>query len=156
MWLFATPWTVACRVPLSMGFLRQEYWNFSSRGSSWPRNQTQVSRVSYIPRWVFFVFCFFFHHWATMEAPNALEMALKFSLNLLRSSSPPAVCVAMGHPDWSAHRPAQNPKADTLPCYPSVVQRSAAECHLRTCWKCRFPGSNLGVPNQSLHFHKTP
>ena len=24
---FATPWTVACRVPLSMGFSRQEYWS---------------------------------------------------------------------------------------------------------------------------------
>ena len=23
---FATPWTVACQAPLSMGFLRQEYW----------------------------------------------------------------------------------------------------------------------------------
>ena len=25
--LFATIWTVACLSPLSMGFLRQEYWN---------------------------------------------------------------------------------------------------------------------------------
>ena len=24
---FATPWTVACQAPLSMGFSRQEYWN---------------------------------------------------------------------------------------------------------------------------------
>ena len=24
---FATPWTVACQAPLSMGFPRQEYWN---------------------------------------------------------------------------------------------------------------------------------
>ena len=103
-----------------------------------------------------FFFFFFFNHWATMKAPNALETALKFSLNLLRPTSPPAVWVAMGHPDWSAHRPARSPKADTLPWYPSVVQRSAVECHLRTCWKCRFPGSNLGVPNQSLRFHKTP
>ena len=23
----ATPWTVACQVPLSMGFFRQEYWS---------------------------------------------------------------------------------------------------------------------------------
>ena len=27
IWLFATPWTVACQVPLSMGFSRQEYWS---------------------------------------------------------------------------------------------------------------------------------
>ena len=27
VWLFATPWTVACWTPLSMEFSRQEYWN---------------------------------------------------------------------------------------------------------------------------------
>ena len=26
-WLFATPWSVACQAPLSMGFSRQEYWS---------------------------------------------------------------------------------------------------------------------------------
>ena len=33
--LFATPWTVACQAPLSMGFSRREYWSglpFSSPG----------------------------------------------------------------------------------------------------------------------------
>ena len=33
--LFATPWTVACQAPLSMGFSRQEYWSglpFTSPG----------------------------------------------------------------------------------------------------------------------------
>ena len=25
--LFATPWTVACRAPLCLGFPRQEYWS---------------------------------------------------------------------------------------------------------------------------------
>ena len=24
---FATPWTIACQTPLSMGFFRQEYWS---------------------------------------------------------------------------------------------------------------------------------
>ena len=27
VWLFATPWTVACQALLSMGFHRQEYWS---------------------------------------------------------------------------------------------------------------------------------
>ena len=27
VWLFATPWTVACQVPLSVDFSRPEYWN---------------------------------------------------------------------------------------------------------------------------------
>ena len=45
--LFATPWTVAHQVPLSMGLSRQEYWSglpFPSPGeSSRPRDRTQVS-----------------------------------------------------------------------------------------------------------------
>ena len=27
VWLFVTPWTVACQAPLSVGFSRQEYWS---------------------------------------------------------------------------------------------------------------------------------
>ena len=27
VWLSATPWTMACQAPLSMGFSRQEYWS---------------------------------------------------------------------------------------------------------------------------------
>ena len=27
VWLFTTPWTVACQAPLSMGFSWQEYWS---------------------------------------------------------------------------------------------------------------------------------
>ena len=27
VWLFATPWIVACQAPLSMGLSRQEYWS---------------------------------------------------------------------------------------------------------------------------------
>ena len=46
--LFATLWTVAHQVLLSIGFSRHEYWNGlhampSSKGSSWPRNWTCVS-----------------------------------------------------------------------------------------------------------------
>ena len=46
--LFVTLWTVACQVPLSMGFSRQEYWSGLvampfSRGSSQPRDLSHVS-----------------------------------------------------------------------------------------------------------------
>ena len=45
--LFATPWTVACQAPLSMGILQARMLERvampSSRGSSQPRDQTQVS-----------------------------------------------------------------------------------------------------------------
>ena len=41
----ATPWTIACQTPLSIGFPRQEYWSAISfsRGSSQPKDLTQVS-----------------------------------------------------------------------------------------------------------------
>ena len=48
--LFATLWTVAHQAPLSMEFSRQEYQSglpFSSpRGSSQPRDRTQVSSIA--------------------------------------------------------------------------------------------------------------
>ena len=64
--LFATSWPVAHQAPLSMEFSRQEYWSevviSSSRGSSQPRNQTHISCVSCILRWILY-------HCATWEAP---------------------------------------------------------------------------------------
>ena len=33
--IFATPWTVAYQVPLSMGFSRQEYWSGAPLPSPW-------------------------------------------------------------------------------------------------------------------------
>ena len=45
----ATPWTVACQVPLSTGFFQARTLDWVaisfSRGSPLPRNQTQVSGV---------------------------------------------------------------------------------------------------------------
>ena len=43
------PWIVACQAPLSMEFSRQEYWSVampSSRGSSQPRDQIQISPIA--------------------------------------------------------------------------------------------------------------
>ena len=45
----ATPWTVARQAPLSKGLSRQKYWQVAisfSTGSSWPRDQTQVSCIA--------------------------------------------------------------------------------------------------------------
>ena len=62
--LCPTPWTVAHQVPLSMEYSRQEYWSGLlfpySRGSSWPRERTQIScfgRWSHFrnPNWGFTV-----------------------------------------------------------------------------------------------------
>ena len=44
--LCATPWTIACQAPLSMGILQARILGWvampSSRGSSHPRDQTQI------------------------------------------------------------------------------------------------------------------
>ena len=50
--LCVTPWTAAQQAPMFVGFSRQQYWKWvavpSSKGSSQPRDRTQVSYVSYI------------------------------------------------------------------------------------------------------------
>ena len=65
--LFATPWTVAYQVLLSMGFSRHEYWSglpFPSAGeSSQPRDRTRVSLIAGGR----------FTIWAVREAPSARE-----------------------------------------------------------------------------------
>ena len=56
IWLSVTTWTIAHQAPLSIGFSRQEYWSgfpiSYSRGSSRPRDQTHISYISCIGRWV--------------------------------------------------------------------------------------------------------
>ena len=56
--LFVTLWTVAHQAPLSMGILQARILGWvdmrSSRGSSQPRDQTRVSDVSCIGRWVLY------------------------------------------------------------------------------------------------------
>ena len=50
VWLFATPWTVVCQAPLSMGILQATMLEWIamtfSRGSSQPRDHTHISYVS--------------------------------------------------------------------------------------------------------------
>ena len=57
--LFATPWTVDCQAPPSMGFSRWQYWSglpFPSLGDL--PDRAWVSCVSHVGRWVLY-------HWAT-------------------------------------------------------------------------------------------
>ena len=55
---FAIQWTVAYQAPLPMEFSKQEYWcklPFPTPGeSSWPRDQTCVSWVPCIVRWILY------------------------------------------------------------------------------------------------------
>ena len=60
------PWTVARQAPLSMDYLRQEYWNglpFSPPGDfPEPGDQTHVSCISCTDRWILY-------HYVAWEAP---------------------------------------------------------------------------------------
>ena len=68
IWLFATPWTVACQAPLSMGILLARVLGWvampSSRESSQPRVWTQVSHIAGR----------FFNVWTTREAQEPRSM----------------------------------------------------------------------------------
>ena len=61
-WLFVTQWTIAGQAPLFIGFFSILKWVAmpSSRGSSQPRDQTQVSHITGR----------FFIVWATRETPR--------------------------------------------------------------------------------------
>ena len=62
--LFVTPWTIAHQATLSMVFSRQEYWSgLPSKVSSWPRDQTCISYVSFISRQVLY-------HWCHLASPS--------------------------------------------------------------------------------------
>ena len=74
VWLFATLWTVAHQAPLSMGILQARILEWvsmlSSRGSSQPRNWTQVSCIA----------GGFFYHLSHQGSPRILEwVAYPFS-----------------------------------------------------------------------------
>ena len=64
VWLFVTPWTVACQAPLSIRILQARIQEWvamqSSKGSSRLRDWTQVSCITGR----------FFTIWATREAPE--------------------------------------------------------------------------------------
>ena len=68
--LFATPWTVAFRAPLSMGFPRQEYWSglpFPPSGDlPNPGDESCISCSFCIGRWILY-------HQATWEAQALME-----------------------------------------------------------------------------------
>ena len=63
---FATPWTVACQAPLSVGFPRQEYWSGLSLPSpgdlsnplDQTRGRTQGTYVSCIGRQILYHWCY--------------------------------------------------------------------------------------------------
>ena len=49
VWLFVTPWTVACQAPLSIGFPRQEYWSRLSFPTPGDLRDPGIEHVSLTP-----------------------------------------------------------------------------------------------------------
>ena len=75
VWLCVTLWTVACQVPLSLGFSRQEYWG----GLLYPLQRELpnpgIEPISPALQAVFFLF--FFYHFATGEVQKEYRKRLK-------------------------------------------------------------------------------
>ena len=70
VWLFATPWTVVCQAPLSMGFFRQKYWGklpFPTPGDLFNPGIKPSSLVSPALAGEFF---FFFLYWRIIALQN--------------------------------------------------------------------------------------
>ena len=127
--LFATPWTVAHQAPLSMEFSRLEYWSrlwFPIPGGSFQsRDQTHVSFISCIGRWIL-------HHWATWK-PSSLCILCQIILsywvaNLLEDP------ISSIYAKWSESR--------------SVVSDSLPPHWLYSSWNSL--GQNTGVSRLSL------
>ena len=80
--LFATPWTVACQAPLSIGILQTRILECvaisSSRGSSWPRDWICLSCVS--SHWQAYELCLFPFHYYAIEVPPQFNQAAIFHL----------------------------------------------------------------------------
>ena len=62
VWLFATLWTIAHQAPFSMGILQARILEWaampSSRESFQPKDQTHISYISCIGRWVLYHYCY--------------------------------------------------------------------------------------------------
>ena len=79
--LFGTPWTVACQAPLTVEFFRQEYWGGAisySRGSSWPRDRTCISCISYTGRQTLYHHTTVYFSWK--EIKHRITVTPKFNM----------------------------------------------------------------------------
>ena len=77
--LFATPWTIACQAPLSMGFSRQEYWSglpFPSPGDFPNPGIKPASRMSPAVAGAFFTAS------TAWEAPTQLYTCIEIDENV--------------------------------------------------------------------------
>ena len=120
---FVTPWTVARQAPLSVGFPRQKYWSGLpfpfSKGSAWPRDQTQVSCISCIGRQILY-------HRATREA-HRIPLAPAF----VSSQNGQAFCL-QASPSWDPDLNSVNLNAvcNELWMFPWVINSVVCVCHL--------------------------
>ena len=78
VWLFATPWTIAHQAPLSMEFLRQEYW--SKMAFSSPEDLPDPGIKS--DPWVRKIGRQILYQWATWEATKINSSSQMYFANV--------------------------------------------------------------------------
>ena len=82
VWLFATPWTVALQAPVSMGIFQSRIVEWvampSSRGSSQPRDRTQVSCIAgrFFTDWATYIICLILYHCLLIQRYSVLGILL--------------------------------------------------------------------------------
>ena len=93
VWLFTTPWTGACQAVhwIFQAQILERVAMPSSRGSSRPKDQTQVSCISCIARWILY-------HWGTGEAHIHIIYFLKLIDNpVTKISTTHMLCFSSFH-----------------------------------------------------------
>ena len=134
--LFATPWIVAHKAPLSMGFSRQEYWSglpFPSPGeSSQPRDRTQVSRIAgrrfnlWATRKVLYTIHFHTHKKITCFINTVLQIFSLVSKKPLKFSLKVSFCKVSWCFLW-------------LPCFAQTKQRYFMTHSYSSCFLISYP-----------------
>ena len=155
--LIATPSIVAHQAPLSMGFLRQVYWRglaiSSSKGSSPPRDQTQVSCISCIDRQIL---C----HCASREAPQVNRPYTKkqaISLGWKKSEQPTRVGVFLFSSNGDLLGDSQQGCSLENKCkYQQEKDSAVNTCQVqhaktRLMWQS-YPSRNFSAPGSSSPF----
>ena len=136
----ATPWSVDWQAPLLMGFSRQQYWS-GLPFSFWLRNQTHISCISCIGRWILY-------HCTNRKASTTLGSPIFFQNTqahrvFCKSPITPLLCTK---PQWNSW---EQPHHCSLSCLSSLPPHWPI-CCLNNLWRRQT------VLISSCHYDKLP
>ena len=140
---FATPWTIACQAPMSLGFPRQEYWSGLPCPPPGGLPDPEIKTVS-----LWLLHCRrILYHWATREAKRMLKNLNKVKLEhgWLRC----CVCLGIKHELKEVERKTRPitfyivfHRWECQACYPNLQAKLAYCCFIYPGRRPAFTGSD--------------